>query len=91
MYWWPFDGNAEILEIIREKAGGEAFLESFGFLLDYPIKFYFHDLEKVLLALERLPRKYNKEVMKIFQKIISIEPKYFDRYEIWIIKKNVEV
>jgi hypothetical protein len=91
MYWWPFDGNAEILEIIREKAGGEAFLESFGFLLDYPIKFYFHDLEKVLLALERLPRKYNKEVMKIFQKIISIEPKYFDRYEIWKIKKNVEV
>jgi len=83
MYFWPFNKNAEILEKIKGKAGNEEFLKSFGLLLDYPIKYYFPDIDKVLKILEELPKKYNKEVNKLFQKLITKEPKYFDKYEKW--------
>ncbi len=87
MYWWPFDGNGEILESIKDKAGNEEFLKSFKLLLDYPIKYYFPDIDEALKILEELPKKYNKEVTDLFQKLITKEPKYFDRYEKWKTKK----
>ena len=87
MYWWPFDNNGEILESIKDKAGNEEFLKSFRFLLDYPIKYYFPDIDKAIKILEELPKKYNKEVNDLFQKLITKEPKYFDRYEKWKTKK----
>jgi len=88
MYWWPFDSNGEILESIKDKAGNEEFLKSFRFLLDYPIKYYFPDIEKPIKILEELPEKYNKEGSELFQKLITKEPKYFDRYEKWKIKEK---
>jgi len=87
MHWWPFDKNGEILEIIKEEAGNEDFLNSFKFLLDYPIKYYFPDIDKVIKILEKLPKKYNNEVNELFQKLITKEPKHFDRYEKWKTKK----
>ena len=87
MYWWPFNKNAEILETIKDKAGNEEFLKSFKLLLDYPIKYYFPDIDKVLKILEELPKEYNKEVSELFQKLITKEPKHFDRYEKWKTKK----
>jgi len=89
MYWWPFDSNGEILESIKDKAGNEEFLKSFKLLLDYPIKYYFPDIDKALKILEELPKKYNKEVNELFQKLITKEPKYFDRYKKWKIKNNI--
>jgi hypothetical protein len=89
MYWWPFDNNGEILEIIREKSSNEEFLKSFKFLLDYPIKYYLPDIDKALKILEELPKKYNKEVSELFQKLITKEPKYFDRYEKWKTTNNI--
>lgn len=89
MYWWPFDSNGEILESIKDKAGNEEFLKSFRFLLDYPIKYYFPDIDKAIKILEELPKKYNKEVNELFQKLITNEPKYFDRYEKWKTKNNI--
>ena len=88
MYWWPFDSNGEILESIKDKAGNEELLKSFRFLLDYPIKYYFPDIDKAIKILEELPKKYNKEVNELFQKLITKEPKYFDRYEKWKIKRK---
>ena len=88
MYWWPFNKNAEILEKIKDKAGNEEFLKSFRMLLDYPIKYYFPDIGKVIKLLEELPNEYNKKVSELFQKLITKEPKYFDRYEKWKIKEK---
>lgn len=88
MHWWPFDSNGEILEIVKEEASNEEFLNSFTFLLDYPIKYYFPDIDKAIKILEELPKKYNKEVNELFQKLITKEPKYFDRYEKWKIKEK---
>ena len=89
MYWWPFDSNGEILESIKGEAGNEEFLKSFRFLLDYPIKYYFPDIDKPIKILEELPKKYNKEVNELFQKLIKKEPKHFDRYEKWKTKNNI--
>jgi hypothetical protein len=89
MHWWPFDKNGEILESIKDKAGSEEFLKSFKLLLDYPIKYYFPDIGKAIKILEELPKKYNKEVNELFQKLITKEPKYFDRYEKWKTKNNI--
>lgn len=88
MYWWPFDSNGEILESIKDKAGNEEFLKSFKLLLDYPIKYYFPDIDKAIKILEELPKKYNKEVNELFQKLITKEPKHFDRYENWKTKEK---
>jgi len=88
MHWWPFDKNGEILVIIKEEAGNEDFLNSFKFLLDYPIKYYFPDIDKALKILEELPKKYNKEVNELFQKLVTKEPKHFDRYEKWKTKEK---
>ena len=87
MYWWLFDNNGEILESIKGEAGNEEFLKSFRLLLDYPIKYYFPDIDKPIKILEELPKKYNKEVNELFQKLITKEPKHFDRYEKWKIEK----
>lgn len=87
MYWWPYNENAEILEKINDRAGNEEFLKSFRLLLDYPIKYYFPDIDKAIKILEELPKKYNKEVSELFQKLIAKEPKHFDRYEKWKTKK----
>ena len=87
MYWWPFDNNAEILESIKDRASNEEFLKSFRFLLDYPIKYYFPDIDKALKILEELPKECNEKVSELFQKLITKEPKYFDRYEKWKTKK----
>jgi len=89
MHWWPFDNNGEILESIKNKGGTEEFLKSFRFLLEYPIKYYFPDIDKALKILEELSKKYNKEVSELFQKLITKEPKYFDRYEKWKTKSNI--
>jgi len=88
MYWWPFDNNGEILESIKDRAGNEEFLKSFKLLLDYPIKYYFPDIDKAIKILEELPKKYNKEVSELFHKLITKEPKHFDRYEKWKIKRK---
>jgi len=89
MHWLPFDKNGEILESIKNKAGNEEFLKSFKLLLDYPIKYYFPDIDKAIKILEELPKKYNKEVNELFQKLITKEPKHFDRYEAWKAKNNI--
>ena len=88
MYWWPFDNNGEILEVIKDKAGNEEFLKSFKFLLEYPIKYYFPDIDKALKILEELPKECNEEVSELFQKLITKVPKHFDRYEKWKTKEK---
>lgn len=89
MYWWPFDNNGEILESIKDRAGSKEFLKSFRFLLDYPIKFYFPDIDKALKILEELPKDCNEKVSELFQKLITKEPKHFDRYEKWKTTNNI--
>lgn len=83
MSWWPFFYNGEILKTIADRKEYQKFLNSLEFLLDYPKEINIGDINETIESLPNLPDKYNQQVEKIFDKLITRNPAFYDVKEAW--------
>ncbi|MFA6375849.1 MAG: hypothetical protein WCX69_00405, partial [Candidatus Paceibacterota bacterium] len=90
--WWPYYSTGDILKKVRDLLGYGQCLEVVEFLADYPVKLRGRNIDSLGLVLQRIPFEYNKDqrIEKIFDKLIEIDPLYFDAKEKWIKESKIK-
>ncbi len=84
VYWWPFFYNGKILLAVAKHKGTTEYLKWFEFLADYPIEVLIaNDLADAIGPLKKLP-KSNKQVARIFNKLIERNPNFLDDKQEWL-------
>lgn len=85
MYWWPFYYNGTILEKLAKNGKNEEFLQSLEFLIEYPVDVYIGDIDKTIKYLQEFATT-NKQVERIFDRLIKRNTKFYDDKEEWLKK-----
>lgn len=90
MNWWPHYNIGDILVKIKDQLDPEKCLDVMEFLLDYPVKLGGRNIGGLSEVLQDMPTKYDKDkrIEKIFNKLIEIDPRYYDTKELWNKKKD---
>ncbi len=83
--WYPHYRVGDILIKIKDNIGIKEMLEVVEFLLDYPKEVNTRMVSEFPSIMQDLPVKYNKNnrIEKIFDKLIKINPRYYDEKEAW--------
>lgn len=88
VYWWPFFYNGKILLAVAKHKGGTEYLKWFEFLADYPVEVLIaNDLTDAIGPLKKLP-KDNKQVARIFDKLIRRNANFLDDKQEWQKQKS---
>jgi len=84
--WWPHYTIGNILTKLRDFIGNSKCLDVIEFLADYPLKLRGKNIDNLSTVLYQIPPEYNKDhrIEKIFDRLIEIDPRYFDTKEKWI-------
>ena len=91
MNWWPHYNIGDILVKITDCLGPDKCLDAIEFLLAYPVKLGGRNISGLSEVLQAMSPEVseNKRVEKIFDKLIEIDPRYYDTKELW--KKKFEI
>jgi len=83
VYWWPFFYNGKILLAVAKHKGSAEYLKWFDFLADYPVEVLIaNDLADAIAPLKKLA-KNNKQVERIFDKLIKRNANFLDDKREW--------
>jgi len=83
--WYPHYKIGDILTSIKNNIGINEALRIIEFLLSYPKEAVAKMANEMPNVIQDLPIKYNKNnrIEKIFNKLIEINPRYYDTKEAW--------
>ena len=88
VYWWPFFYNGKILLAVAKHKGNLEYLKWFEFLADYPVEVLIaNDLADAIGPLKKLS-KNNKQVARIFNKLIERNANFLDDKQEWLKNEN---
>jgi hypothetical protein len=84
--WWPHYAIGDILTKVRDLIGNDECIGIIEFMANYSAKVRGRNIDNLAAVLHKIPIEYNEDhrIEKIFDKLIEIDPRYFDAKEKWM-------